>query len=54
MIRESRRADFAERALTSLAGDVIWGHQLDYERAANVAYGLADAMLAKWEKEAGK
>jgi hypothetical protein len=52
MIRESRRADFSERALGQLAACVIWERESEYERAAKVAFGMADAMLEKWEKEA--
>jgi hypothetical protein len=50
MIRESRRADFAERALGQLAACVIWERENEYERAAKVAFGMADAMLAEWNK----
>jgi hypothetical protein len=50
MIRESRRAEFAEAALIEFASGVVWEKQADYERAAKVAFEMADAMLAEWEK----
>jgi hypothetical protein len=50
MIRESRRADFAEKSLIEFASDVIWEKQADYERAAKVAFEIAAAMLAEWGK----
>jgi hypothetical protein len=46
MIRESRRADFAEAALTGALREC---HSPD--SASKYAYAVADAMLAEWEKE---
>jgi hypothetical protein len=51
MIRESRRADFAEKALGQLAASVTWENQYDYKSAEKVAFRMADAMLAEWEKK---
>jgi hypothetical protein len=58
MIRESVRRDFMEKALTGIAAKVyntgeykpphVWGDIADEARLT------ADAMLAEWEKEAGK
>jgi hypothetical protein len=52
MIRESRRADFAERALGQLAVSATWEQYNDYGSAERAAFAMADAMLAEWEKEA--
>jgi hypothetical protein len=54
MIRESRRAELAGQILSGLTSGIIWEEQRDYERAAKVARGVADAMIAELEKEAGK
>jgi hypothetical protein len=48
-IRESRRADFAGQALTGALRE-----SQAPDRAAQYAYAIADAMLAEWEKGAGK
>jgi hypothetical protein len=53
MIRESRRADFAEKVLGTFTGDIY----IDGQVAAILveqAFNVADAMLAKWEKKAEK
>jgi uncharacterized protein (DUF4213/DUF364 family) len=50
MIRDSRRLDFVERALGQLAVNATWEHHDDYDSAEKVAFGMADAMLAEWEK----
>jgi hypothetical protein len=50
MIRESRRAEFAERALVIAANWFNVG--ANREPIAALAFEFADAMLAKWE--AGK
>jgi hypothetical protein len=53
MIRESVRRDFAEKAVAGL----LAGNNLKDETSegyATRAYGIANAMLAEWEKEAGK
>jgi hypothetical protein len=49
MIRESRRADLAEQALTGALRECH-----SPKRASEYAFAVADAMLAEWEKEARK
>jgi hypothetical protein len=51
MIRESRRADLRERIFSGLESGIIWERQCDYERAAKVACGMADTLLAELDKE---
>jgi hypothetical protein len=51
MIRESRRAEFAGQALIDILPSV---KDATPEGYAIWAYGLADAMLVEWEKEAGE
>jgi hypothetical protein len=51
MIQESRRLDYAGRALTGLAGTINWYEPKDWEHGATVADGLACAMLAREEKQ---
>jgi len=43
---------FAGQALAGMSSDISWYENIEWQRAAVVAYGLADAMLAKREKEA--
>jgi hypothetical protein len=50
MIRESRRADFAEKAVIGILSGLV---DQTSEGYAIRAFGVADAMLAEWEKEAG-
>jgi hypothetical protein len=53
MIRESVRRDFAEKAVAGICYD-NW-YLADTEHVlAKKAFAVADAMLAEWEKEAGK
>jgi hypothetical protein len=50
MIRESRRAEFAGQ---SMAGLLAWENAKVYPYGeSEVAFAVADAMLAEWEKEA--
>jgi hypothetical protein len=54
MIRESRRADFAEKALAGMMshGYIPEDRKQDWRvDIAQEAYELSDAMLAEWEKE---
>jgi hypothetical protein len=55
MIRESRRADFAEAALAGITAKVYktkdYNGSFIFEDIANEARVMADAMLAEWEKE---
>jgi hypothetical protein len=54
MIRESRRAEFAKAAL-QLLSTFDGGNFEAYRRSvAHGAFGIADAMLAEWEKEEAK
>jgi hypothetical protein len=58
-IKESRRADLAEAAMSIIVGKAIpwpdsrlendWKEQMSQE-----SYGIADAMLAEWEKTGTK
>jgi hypothetical protein len=48
-IRQSRRAEFAKAALD---GMVLTACIDDYPGVALVSLGIADALLAEWEKEA--
>jgi hypothetical protein len=48
MIRESRRADFAQVALAGMLNRGLWSKEAFEE----MAFQFADAMLAEWEKEA--
>jgi hypothetical protein len=50
MIRESVRRGFAEKAVAGLLAGGILRDETS-EGYATRAYGLADAMLAEWEKE---
>jgi hypothetical protein len=52
MIRESRRAEFAGQAM---AGLLAWENAKVFpDEESKVAFAVAEAMLAEWEKEAGK
>jgi hypothetical protein len=54
MIRESRRADFAEAVVTgAFMGRGFFQTNDRYKNHARAAFILADAMLAEWEKEEG-
>jgi hypothetical protein len=53
MIRESRRAEFAAAALAGICCKENWDDG-EENVVAGWSWDLADAMLAEWEKEAGK
>jgi hypothetical protein len=48
MIRESRRAEFAGKAIAG----VVPAEEIYPKSVAKRAFEFADAMLAEWEKEA--
>jgi hypothetical protein len=58
-IKESRRADFAEKAMEAITYEYFSNEfnkgmaKADISQIAHCAYLVADAMLAEWEKEAG-
>jgi hypothetical protein len=60
MIRESRRADFAEKAMEAITYEYFSNEfnkgmaKADISEIAHCAWLVADAMLVEWEKEAGK
>jgi hypothetical protein len=60
MIRESRRAEFAGQALAGISYEYFSNDfnkgsaKADISQIAHCALRVADAMLAEWEKEAGK